>query len=139
MTLTLDIVSPTKLLLSKAVDMVVMPGYEGDLAAQPGHSPVITLLRGGVLSLYEGGQATEKFFVAGGFAEIGPQSCTILADEAVHLDDLDASKAASALSDANAAWDAVDKLDNEARGAVLDKLQIARARAGCRARCRVRG
>jgi F-type H+-transporting ATPase subunit epsilon len=128
MTLTLDIVSPTKLLLSKAVVMVVMPGYEGDLAAQPGHAPVITLLRGGVITLYEDGNATEKFFVAGGFAEIGPERCTILADEAVKIGEMDPAAAKTALTAAEAVWESVDKQDNDARGASLDRLQIARAR-----------
>ncbi len=128
MTLTLEIVSPARLLLSKAVDMVVMPGYEGDLAAQPGHAPVITMLRGGVVSLHEGGRVTERFFVAGGFAEITAERCTVLSDEAVAVDGIDAARAKTSLTEAETAWVLVDKLDNDARQAALDNVQIARAR-----------
>ena len=58
--------------------MVVVPGSEGDLAAMPEHAPMIVLLRGGVVSLHDGGKVTDTFFVAGGFAEITGERCTIL-------------------------------------------------------------
>ena len=55
MPVELEIVSPTKLVLSRPVDMVVMPGYEGDIAAMEQHAPMIVLLRGGIITLHEGG------------------------------------------------------------------------------------
>ena len=82
MPVQLEIVSPARLVLSRAVDMVVMPGYEGDLAAMENHAPMIVLLRGGVIALHEGGTVTDRLFVGGGFAEITPERCTILADDA---------------------------------------------------------
>jgi F-type H+-transporting ATPase subunit epsilon len=126
MPVALEIVSPAKLLLSRSVDMVVMPGYEGDLAAMGGHAPMITLLRGGVVTLYEGATATERFFVAGGFAEITPERCTILADNAVPVGELSAAAAQADLDAAGQAWTAVDKMDVGARDAVLDRLQSTR-------------
>ena len=126
MPVNLEIVSPARLVLSRAVDMVVMPGYEGDLAAQPGHAPMITLLRGGVISLYEGGSVTDRLFVGGGFAEITADRCTILADDAVPVDQLSADQARRSLAEAEQDWSAVDKADPNARDAVLGRLQSAR-------------
>jgi F-type H+-transporting ATPase subunit epsilon len=126
MSVQLEIVSPTRLLLSRSVDMVVVPGYEGDIAAQEKHAPLITLLRGGVISLYEGGSVTDRFFVGGGFAEITEDRCTVLADDAVPVADLKPTDAQALLKDAEAAWAEVDKLDIAARESALDRLQSAR-------------
>ncbi len=126
MSVQLEIVSPTRLLLSRSVDMVVVPGYEGDIAAQERHAPLITLLRGGVISLYESGSVTDRFFVGGGFAEITEDRCTVLADDAVPVADINAADAQTSLKDAETAWAEVDKLDIAARDAVLDRLQSAR-------------
>jgi F-type H+-transporting ATPase subunit epsilon len=120
-----EIVSPARLVLSRKVDMVVVPGYEGDLAAMENHAPMITLLRGGLITLFEGG-SQEKLFVAGGFAEITGQRCTILADDAVPVSELSADRTRQALADAEAAWAEVDKTDINARDAVLDRLQSTR-------------
>jgi F-type H+-transporting ATPase subunit epsilon len=122
----LEIVSPARLVLSRAVDMVVMPGYEGDLAAMENHAPMITLLRGGVIALYDGTTVVSRYFVGGGFAEITPERCTILADDAVPVEDLNAETARKNLAAAEAAWVEVDKLDINARDAVLDRLQSTR-------------
>ena len=126
MPVNLEIVSPARLVLSRAVDMVVMPGYEGDLAAQENHAPMITLLRGGVITLYEGGQVTDRLFVGGGFAEITADRCTILADDAVPVAELSASAAVRRLAVAEHDWTDVDKADINARDAVLDRLQSTR-------------
>ena len=82
MPVELEIVSPERLLLSRAVDMVVIPAAEGELGVLPQHSPMIVLLRGGVIRLYDGAQVTERLFVSGGFAEVTPTRVTVLADEA---------------------------------------------------------
>ncbi len=126
MPIELQIVSPARLVLSRNVEMVVMPGYEGDLAAQENHAPMIVLLRGGVIALHDNGKVTDRLFVAGGFAEITPKRCTILADDAVPVADLSAESARRTLADAESAWTDVDKADIDARDAVLDRLQSAR-------------
>lgn len=126
MPIELEIVSPARLVLSRKVDMVVMPGYEGDLAAQENHAPMIVLLRGGVISLYDGANVTSRLFVAGGFAEITQNRCTILADDAVPVEDLSADTARRNLQAAEAAWADVDKADINARDGVLDLLQSTR-------------
>ncbi len=127
MPVQLEIVSPARLVLSREVDMVVMPGYEGDLAAMENHAPMIVLLRGGVIALHQGSEVTDRLFVGGGFAEITPERCTILADDATPVAELSAAGAARSLADAEAAWAEVDKADINARDAVLDRLQSTRA------------
>jgi F-type H+-transporting ATPase subunit epsilon len=127
MPIDVEIVSPERKLLERAVDMVVMPGSEGDIAAMPEHAPMILLLRGGVVSLQEGGRVTDQFFVAGGFAEITPQRCTILADEATKLSDLSRAVGEAKLQEAERAWEAADKSDITTLEPDLDRLQSARA------------
>ncbi len=127
MPVDVEIVSPEKRLLSRAVDMVVMPGSEGDLAAMPDHAPMIVLLRGGVVSLHEGGRVTDCFFVAGGFAEITAERCTILADSAVPVGELSRAEGETRLQEAEQAYEAADKADVPALEPLLDRLQSARA------------
>ncbi len=80
MPIDLEIVSPEKLLLSRPVDMVVIPAAEGEMGVLPQHAPMIVLLREGVIRLYEGGRVTESLQVSGGFAEVTPTRVTVLAD-----------------------------------------------------------
>jgi len=88
-TLELELVSPEILLLSQAVEMVVVPGAEGDFGVLPGHAPLISNIRPGALIVFEGGVAAERYFLAGGFAEVTPERCTILAEGAVRIADID--------------------------------------------------
>ena len=81
MPVNLEIVSPERLLLSRPVDMVVIPASEGDMGVLEGHAPAIVMLRGGIIALYEGEQITDQMYVAGGFAEVTPERCTVLASE----------------------------------------------------------
>jgi F-type H+-transporting ATPase subunit epsilon len=89
--LLFELVSPERLLLSEEVDMVVVPGAEGNFGVLKGHSLLISTLRPGVIDVYEGQVVTDRIFVAGGFAEATPERCTVLADEAVAVADLDAT------------------------------------------------
>ncbi|WP_419727906.1 ATP synthase F1 subunit epsilon [Lichenicola sp.] len=127
MPIDVEIVSPEKRLLARAVDMVVVPGSEGDLAAMPEHAPMIVLLRGGVVSLHQGGQVTDRFFVAGGFAEITGDRCTILADLATPVSDLSRADGEIRLRDAEAAYEAADKTDITTLEPLFDRIQSARA------------
>src|SRR5471030_2456785 len=98
-----ELVSPEKLLLSEAVDMVVVPGTEGNLGVLPGHSLLISTLRPGVIDVYDGNQIGERIFVSGGFAEVTPERCTVLADEAMPLSSLDAAAVEAEMRDLEAA------------------------------------
>lgn len=83
-----ELVSPERLLVSKPVDMVVVPGAEGDFGVLRGHAPLISTLRLGVIDVHDGGSVAERIFVAGGFAEVTAERCTVLAEEAVPIGDL---------------------------------------------------
>ncbi len=129
MPVALEIVSPERLLISRPVEMVVVPAEEGDLGVLPGHAPMIVTLRGGFATLYEGALPIGSLFIAGGFAEITPERCTVLADQVFQPGELSKSVAEERLYAADVAWEAVDKMDVAARDAALAELQIARAMA----------
>ena len=93
-----ELVSPEKLLLSREVDMVVIPGAEGDMGVLPQHSPAITTVRPGTIVIYEGGAVTDRIFIAGGFAEVSDNRCTVLAEEAMPVEDIDKASAEQALT-----------------------------------------
>ena len=95
-----ELVTPERLAISRGVDMVVVPGAEGDFGVLPRHTPMISNLRPGVASVHEGGRVTERLFVAGGFAEVTPARCTVLADQAMPVEQLDRAAAEQRLKDA---------------------------------------
>jgi F-type H+-transporting ATPase subunit epsilon len=83
-----ELVSPDKISFSGEVDQVDVPGSEGYFGVLAGHAPLIALLRPGLMTVYAGGEQT-KLVVLGGFAEVGPDGLTVLADVATALEDLD--------------------------------------------------
>ena len=95
-----ELVSPEKLLVSERVEMVVVPGMEGDLGVLPGHSPLISVVRPGVINVYEAGSIKNSIFVAGGFCEVEPERCTVLALEAIPVDEIDRADALKRDTDA---------------------------------------
>jgi F-type H+-transporting ATPase subunit epsilon len=127
MPVALEIISPEKLLLSKPVDMVVIPGTEGDLGILPGHSKLITGLRGGLVDLYENGKITDRYFVSGGFAEVTEERCSVLADSITRQADLNAGVAEKALAQAKEDYAATDIMDSNAYREASDKLISAQA------------
>lgn len=120
-----ELVSPEKLLISKAVDMVVVPGEEGDFGVLPRHSPMLSTVRPGVIEVYEGGEVTDRIFVAGGFAEVTPARCTVLAERAMPVADIDRARAQQELSDARD--DALDAKTDEEREIAEKRAAVAQA------------
>ena len=86
-----ELVSPEQLLVSREVDMVVVPGEEGDFGVLPGHALFLTLVRPGLIDIYKDDEVSARIFVAGGFAEVNGECCTVLAEEAVDLVDVERS------------------------------------------------
>ena len=84
-----ELVSPQRLLLSEAVDMVVVPGAEGDFGVLAEHAPLISTVRPGTITVYQDNVVSERIFVAGGFAEVTAERCTVLAEEAEPIEDID--------------------------------------------------
>lgn len=123
----LEIVSPDKLLLSQPVDMAVIPAAEGEMGVLPGHAPMIVLLRGGTITLHEGGKPTAKLYVSGGFAEITPERCTVLADEATPVAEVSRTTADARLAKAEQDLATVDKMNVPAIDAAMARIQSARA------------
>jgi len=80
--------------------MVVVPGSEGDFGVLPGHAPLISEVRPGVIAVFDGGQVQERIFVAGGFAEVTAERCTVLAEQAMPVSDIDRAAADAGLKDA---------------------------------------
>jgi F-type H+-transporting ATPase subunit epsilon len=95
-----ELVTPERLVTSRGVDMVVVPGAEGDFGVLPGHTPMISTVRPGIVNVYEGREIVERMFVAGGFAEVTAARCTVLADRAVAVDELDRPATEQTLKDA---------------------------------------
>lgn len=131
-TVEFELVSPSRLLTSLPVSMVVVPGAEGDIGVLPGHSPLICTVRPGVIKVSEDDKVTEEIFVAGGFCEVSPERCTVLAEEAVHIGDIDASEASARLESAEqavAAADDADKDKAEAERRIAEAMVAAAASA----------
>ena len=122
-----ELVSPERLLFSANVGEVVIPGTEGDFAVLPGHSNLISTLRPGVIHvLATGAQVTDRIFVEGGFAEVNAEGCTVLAERAARVSEIDRAKAEQALSDARE--DLQDAKNEIARAAAVQAVDIAEAR-----------
>lgn len=93
-----------------------------------GHAPMIVSLRGGVIRVRENGAETEALFVAGGFAEVTPDRCTVLADEATPLDELSRNEAERRLAEAESALRSITAEDApEKRDAALGRVLAMRA------------
>ncbi len=120
-----ELVSPERLLLSEAVDMVVVPGAEGDFGVLPRHSLLISAVRPGVIQVHDGGSVKESIFVAGGFCEVTGERCTVLAEEAVPVGELDRTRIEGELKDLRE--DAADAKSDEARAAVEARIKVREA------------
>ena len=111
--LDFELVTPARLLFSEPVDMVVVPGSEGDFGVLAGHTPVLTTVRPGTIDVHDGGEVTKRLFVEGGFAEATSQRCTVLAEAAIEVDDID-------LEAANARLEAAREAETEAEDTTED-------------------
>ena len=128
-TFDLELVSPEKLLLSRPVEMAIIPAAEGEMGVLPGQAPMIVALKGGVIRVQENGAITERLFVLGGFAEITPTRVTVLADEATPVAQLSRAAAAARVQEAEAAYTAAANAAPEEREAAMDRLLAAREMA----------
>jgi F-type H+-transporting ATPase subunit epsilon len=86
-----DLVSPERLLLSESVISVVIPGTDGEMTVMAMHAPTMTSLKPGVVTVNRG-SGSDRYVVFGGFADITPESCTLLAESAVHVSEIDKSE-----------------------------------------------
>ena len=83
-----ELVSPERLIISKDVTMVVVPGSEGLFGVLPRHTSMLSALAPGVVDIYEEEVITERLFVVNGFAEVTADRCTILAEDVIPIENL---------------------------------------------------
>lgn len=120
-----ELVSPERLLVSEPVDMVVVPGAEGDFGVLPRHAPLISTLRPGVIRIFEGRTVRERIFVAGGFAEVTAERCTVLAEEALPVADIDPAAVDQELK--NLGEDLADAKSDDERAAIQRRIAVRQA------------
>lgn len=119
-TFTFELVSPERLLISEEAESVLVPGSEGDFQVLANHAPVLATLRPGLLDVVLPGGTERRIFVRGGFAEAGPESLTVLAQQAIDSADLDKKALAQEVQDAEE--DVADAKDDAARDKAQEKL-----------------
>ena len=105
--------------------MVVVPGEEGDFGVLPGHALFLSGVRPGVIEIYDGDTVSDRIFVAGGFAEVTGERCTVLAEEALSLSDVDRTAVEARISDNERAISAAEP--DEDVGSYKNDLGIGRA------------
>ena len=98
--INIELVTPEELILSEDADLVVVPGSEGDFGVLYNHSPMISTIRPGVVTVESGEKAKRELFVSGGFAEVTGGRCTILVEEAVDVKSLKPGELEKLISEA---------------------------------------
>ena len=121
-----ELVSPERLLMSRAVEMVVVPGVEGDFGVLAGHAPLISTVRPGIIEVHEDGKITDRIFVAGGFAEVKAERCTVLAEVAMPVGEIDRGKVEGELDDL--ADDLAAAKTEDDRDALQAKIVVAESK-----------
>lgn len=110
-----ELVSPERKLMSEKAWQVTIPGQEGDFGVRANHASVVSFIRPGVVEVIsKEGDAPAKIFIAGGFADVTATNCTILAEEAFMLSDLNQAEIEEQVKDTEskliAAKDTVEQI-----------------------------
>ncbi len=108
-----ELVSPERLLVSEQVESVVIPGAEGEMTVMSQHAPVMTTIKPGVVTVKSASGQEERYVVFGGFADILPSGCTLLAESAVSVKDIDRAEITRRIQEARE--DLADAKDDAAR------------------------
>jgi F-type H+-transporting ATPase subunit epsilon len=125
-----ELVSPERLLFAGEVDQVDVPGEEGEFGVLAGHAPYIATLKPGLLTIYGNGEP-QRIVVRGGLAEMGPTGLTVLAEQAVPVEELDADMIAQSIKDAEEDLaDADNDVSRDRARARLEQLQTLKAALG---------
>ena len=117
--ISFDLVSPEQLVFNDKAGMIIVPGKEGDMGVLPGHSKLLSSLRPGRVMVYgEDKQLLQSFFVSGGFVEINPEKCIVLAEEVFEIAALDKSTIERQMQD----------LENETGDESIQQYAIAKSK-----------
>ena len=130
-TFKFELVSPERLLMSEDVTSVLVPGAEGEFTVFAHHAPVLSTMRAGLLDVTMPDGQERRIFIRGGFAEVQPDNLTVLAQQAINLDELDRDTLAQEIK--NAEEDVADAKDEDVRTSAqntLAQLQQVAAAAG---------
>ena len=118
-TISFDLVSPENLIFNDEVGMIIVPGKNGDFGVLPGHSKVMSSLRPGRVMVYgEDKNLLKSFFVSGGFAEVNPEKCIVLAESVDEINTIE-----KALIEKE-----VQELEGQESDLAKDQLSIAKAK-----------
>ena len=118
-TISFDLVSPENLIFNDEVGMIIVPGKDGDFGVLPGHSKVMSSLRPGRVIVYgEGKNLLKSFFVSGGFAEVNPEKCIVLAESVDEVNTLDKSSIEKE----------IQELSGQENDMAIEQLGIAKAK-----------
>lgn len=115
-----ELVSPEKILFKDEVESVVIPAGEGEMTILEKHAPVMTALRPGVVTVAQAGGKTRKLFVRGGFADVNAGGFTLLAEQSLPLEELDAAALDREIQ--NASEDVADAKEQEAKQRAATRL-----------------
>ena len=116
-TISFDLVSPESLIFNDDVGMIIIPGKDGDLGVLPGHSKIMSSLRPGRVMVYgEDKNLLKSFFVSGGFTEINPEKCIVLAESVNEMSELEKSSVE----------EEIQELESKDSDESKDKLYIAK-------------
>ena len=120
-----ELVTPERLVLSTEVEMVVVPGTEGNFGVLPGHAPLISTIRPGMIDIYETRAAiSDRIFVVSGIAEVTPERCTVLAEEAMPPESLDRAATEAELQAIEGNLPSLREQVARATGADRDRLAV---------------
>ena len=118
-TISFDLVSPENLVFNDEVGTIIVPGKDGDLGILPGHSKVMSSLRPGRVMVYsEDKNLIKSFFVSGGFAEINPEKCIVLAESVVEVNSLEKTSIEKE----------IQELENKEGKETEERLSVAKAK-----------
>ncbi|UWQ29718.1 F0F1 ATP synthase subunit epsilon [Leisingera sp. M527] len=121
-TMQFDLVSPERSLASLQASAVQIPGAEGDMTAMPAHAPTITTLRPGVLKV-ESPEGNAEYVVTGGFAEIGGDSLSVLAERAIPMAEMTRDQMTTLIEDAREMYKTA-KEEDQPHGLVEDAAKL---------------
>ena len=115
-----ELVSPERLLFSGDVESVVIPGSDGDFQVMKNHALTMSTMRPGIVVVEENAAKSMRLFVRGGFAEVSDKGLTILAEEALAVEDLHAERIAAEIK--NAEEDLSDAKTEDVKRDAAEKL-----------------
>lgn len=124
--LNFELVSPERLLVSREVGMVTVPGEEGEFGVLPGHAPMVSSMRMGVLKIHDNGELVASYFVTGGFAEVSAEHCIVVAEEAQLVSEINRTDIEALLARLDAAK--ANSTDDVEKTRLAQEIEVAKAK-----------